>query len=133
MCLYAPVNLLRHLFWTLYKGAVVITASGFPSPYILHSCDPYRRVGLITAVYKSQELRAEGPYITVIILNRASEAASPLQAACDTCSFQVSPGSSYTPRTLITFSYIPTWWVLTWTVNARSLYICYLCLIKWIS
>jgi hypothetical protein len=55
--LYASVIFRRHLFWTLYRGLAVVVASGSPLVRILHSCDPYRRVGLTTAVYKSRKQR----------------------------------------------------------------------------
>jgi hypothetical protein len=67
-----------------------------------HSCTPYSIVGLTTVVYNSQEFRADGPYVEVANLARASEAVILLQVACATCSFQMRPGSSHTPSTLIT-------------------------------
>jgi hypothetical protein len=51
------IRCLGDLFWTLYRGLAVVVASGSPLVRILHSCDPYRRVGLTTAVYKSRKQR----------------------------------------------------------------------------
>jgi hypothetical protein len=118
--LYALVIFRRHSFWTLCRGLAVVVASGSPLVRILHSCDPYRRVSLTTAVYKSRKFRADGPHVEVAILARALEAASPLRVVCVICSFQVKPESSHTPRTLIALSCTSTLWLPICTVDARS-------------
>jgi hypothetical protein len=131
--LYAPVIFRRHSFWTLCRGLAVVVASGSPLVRILHSCDPYRRVGLTTAVYKSRKFRADGPHVEVAILARVLETASLLWVACVICSFQMRPGSSYTSRTLIALSYTFTLWLLICTIDVRFSRAWRLLLIKWIN
>ena len=85
--LYALVTLRRHSFYIFRRSAIVAAAISFSSFRILYSYDLYRRVGLTTAVYSIRECRADGPYIEVTSLKRASKAASPLRVACAIYSF----------------------------------------------
>src|SRR6266480_3381896 len=86
----------------------------------------------MTAVYTSLAFHMHGPYVEVVIHDRASKAVLPLQAACFTYSFQLIFESTHTPSTYsLVFSF--TSWPSNWIMLVKSLLESHLRLVKWMS
>jgi hypothetical protein len=83
----------------VYSGLVRLLlgfASLFPAP---QTCTLYSSIGCTTAEYSSLERHIDGPYIDIISLDSASNTVFPLYAASIIYAFQLSLGSTQTPRT----------------------------------
>ena len=102
------------------------------SSRVLHSCDPYKSIGLTVAEYSWLVALTVGPQVAVASLARLRDALCPFLATWAMCSFQVMPGSSHTPRSF-TVVLLSILWSLMVMLFARSSRAVRRFLVKWIS